>query len=151
MPFGEEQLPNRPKHQERQAEERESNIFYLAYAFHVDRSEYQKGAERRDGGKNRRERGVGGGQREREKEHKGVCNGSPINDSIWTSVTLIDMHLPLIGKWDFCSLQPCLASKWQSKTMSFRSHKSGWGESPTDSLHAELFKKGNRLTSQHHH
>lgn len=37
-------------------------------------------------------------EKEREKEDKGVCNGSPINYSIWTSITLIDMHLPLIGK-----------------------------------------------------
>ena len=88
-------------------------------------------------------KGVEGGERGKKKVHKGVCNGYAINYCIRTSITLIDMHLPLIGKWDSCSLQPCLAPKWQSKTMSFRSYKSGWGESSTDNFHAELFKKGN--------
>ena len=115
----------------------------------MDRSECHKGAERKDAAENWGERG-GGGKRERKQVQKGVCNGSPLNYCIWTPITLIDMHQPLVGKWDSCSLQPCLASKWQSKTMSFRSYKSGWGESPTGNFHAELFRKGNRLTSQHH-
>ena len=43
-------------------------------------------------------KGVEGGEREKKKVHKGVCNGYAINYCIWTSITLIDMHLPLIGK-----------------------------------------------------
>ena len=150
MPFGEQQLPNWPKHQKKRAEGSERVLFsnwFLLFKWtglNAIKGQREKMLERTGG------KGVEGGKRERKQVQKGVCSGSPLNYCLWTPITLIDIHLPLIGKWNSCSLQPCLASKWQSKTMSFRSYKSGWGESPTDNFHAELFRKGNRLTSQHH-
>lgn len=36
--------------------------------------------------------------RQTDRKHKGACNGSPINYSTGTSITLIDMYLPPIGK-----------------------------------------------------
>ena len=64
----------------------------------MDRFECHKRAERKDAGENRGARGWRE-EREREKKvHKGVCNVYAINYCIWTSITLIDVNLPLIGK-----------------------------------------------------
>lgn len=93
----------------------------------------------------------GGGRRERKK--KGAQGHVQ-----WVCHKLLHLDLNYVDWYAFATdrkmrlLFPpaCLAPKWQSKTMSFRSYKSGWGESSTDNFHAELFKKGNRLTSRHH-